>query len=103
MCVGIPMQVLATRPGSAVVVGRGEQRDVSTLLVDPPVPGDWLLVFLDTARESITGERADEVNAALDLLEAALTGAPPGAPGFELPSAVSADQLRSLVAPDSPT
>lgn len=99
MCIGIPMQVIARREGFATVRGRGDTREVSTTLIDEPAEGDWLLVFLDTAREVISAERAAEVSATLDLLQAALGGdalAAGHAPDFDLPSAMSAAQLRAL-------
>ncbi len=99
MCIGLPMQVCARRPGFATVQGRGEQREVSTALVGEPAVGDWLLVFLDGAREAISPERAAEVDATLDLLQAALVGDligdPAGDAAFTLPSATSAEQLRA--------
>jgi len=100
MCIGLPMQVLRTRPGFALVAGRGEQREVDTALIDEPRPGDWLLVFLDAAREAIDADRAAEVNATLDLLQASLAGdwraAGTADPGFTLPSAMSAEALAAL-------
>jgi hydrogenase expression/formation protein HypC len=107
MCMGIPMQVLDVTPGYARVRGRGEVKTVETALIDAPVAGDWLLVFLDSARERISAERAAEVDATLDLVAQAMAGLqglptpadPLGAaapPGFELPSAMSADQLAAL-------
>ncbi|MFO1338542.1 MAG: HypC/HybG/HupF family hydrogenase formation chaperone [Burkholderiaceae bacterium] len=96
MCIGIPMQVSARRPGFATVRGRGEQREVATALVGEPAVGDWLLVFLDGAREAISAARAAEVDATLDLLQAALAGDATGADAsFTLPSAASAEQLRA--------
>ena len=68
MCIGMPMQVLATEPGHAWCEGRGERRRVNTALVEPVEAGDWLLVFLADAREHIDADRAAEVNAALDLV-----------------------------------
>ncbi|MDT7833627.1 HypC/HybG/HupF family hydrogenase formation chaperone [Aquabacterium sp. OR-4] len=99
MCIGMPMQVLATREGFAQVAGRGEQREVNTALVGPVQPGDWLLVFLDTARECIDAARAAEVDATLDLVQAAMAGVAPDPlrePGFSLPSAMTAEQLAAL-------
>lgn len=99
MCIGIPMQVIETRPGQALVRGRGEQRHVDTALVGDCAPGDWLLVFLDAAREALSAERAAEVNATLDLLDAAMAGQDAtarGAAAFDLPSAMSAEQLAAL-------
>lgn len=106
MCIGIPMQVCSPEPGHAWCEGLGERRRVNTALVGEVVPGEWLLVFLDGARERITAERAAEVQAALALLEGALMsglhGVPPSPdlwaadPGFALPSAMSADQVAAL-------
>lgn len=87
MCIGIPMQVIDAEPGLANCSGRGELRRVSTLLVGECVAGDWLLVFLDDARERIDAARAAEVNAALDILQHVLEGGDGGGdPGFILPS-----------------
>ncbi|WP_374589011.1 HypC/HybG/HupF family hydrogenase formation chaperone [Ideonella dechloratans] len=102
MCIGLPMQVLATRPGFATVTGRGDTREVNTALVGERSAGDWVLVFIDGAREVISAERAAEVDATLDLIaqamgDAALLPATPADdPGFELPSAWSAEQLAAL-------
>jgi len=106
MCIGLPMQVLTTRPGFALVAGRGEQREVNTALIDAPLPGDWLLVFLDAAREAINADRAAEVNATLDLVQASLAGDGLAArlqdPGFTLPSAMSAEALAALAGHPQP-
>lgn len=111
MCIGIPMQVLRTRPGHALVLGRGQQREVDTALVGEVAPGDWLLVFLEGARERLSATRAAEVDATLDLIEQAMgLGGPPAGnpasdttdphapadPGFALPSAWSAEDLARL-------
>lgn len=100
MCIGLPLQVLATRPGFATVAGHGPRalpREVGTLLVDPPQPGDWLLVFLDQAREAISAERAAEVGAVLDQLEAVMQGIDlDRADAFHLPSAIDPGVLAEL-------
>lgn len=100
MCIGIPMQVIEVQPGHALVEGRGEVRRVDTALVGKPARGDWLLVFLDGAREALTPERAAEVSATLDLLDAAMAGqhdaAAHATAAFDLPSAMSAEQLAAL-------
>jgi hydrogenase expression/formation protein HypC len=103
MCIGIPMKVSATRAGHACVAGRGEVREVDTALVGEVRPGDWLLVFLDSARERIGAARAAEVDATLDLLQAALQGAPLAEPAFDLPSAMSADRLALLAGRAGPS
>lgn len=97
MCIGIPMQVVSVEPGRARCVGRDEQRLVRTALVGDVQAGDWLLVFLDDARERIDAARAAEVNAALDLVLGALDGAARDATvAFALPSQLSADTLKAM-------
>ena len=97
MCIGIPMQVIEADSRFALCEGRGERRRINTALVGEVVPGDWLLVFLDDARESIDAARAAEVNTALDLVLGAMQGADLAVDiDFALPSQMNADQLRAL-------
>lgn len=97
MCIGIPMQVLTVTPGHALCAGRGETREVRTALVDAVAPGDWVLVFIDSVQDHIDARRASEINATLDLMQAALSGADStSAAAFSLPSALSRDQLLAL-------
>lgn len=114
MCLGLPMQVRSVDAGRAWVEGRGERRRVDLALVGDVAPGDWLLVHLNDARERIDARRAAEVDAALDLVEAAMApcaadGAacsrcgdapawtdPAADPGFTLPSAMDAATLARL-------
>ena len=108
MCMGIPMQVLVSQPGWAEVSGRGETRTVNTRLVGDTAPGQWLLIFLNDAREQITAQRAMEVNATLDLLQAAMLDPDESAFGahaaasFDLPSAMSLEALRELTHAGTP-
>lgn len=97
MCIGIPMQVLRTEPGHAVCAGGGEERRVRTALTGDLVPGEWVLVFLDSAQERISADRAAEVEATLALLVAAQAGLAPDAPvAFALPSQMTPEQLQAL-------
>lgn len=97
MCIGIPMQVIEADGRFALCEGRGERRRINTALVGDVAPGDWLLVFLDDARERIDAARAAEVNAALDLVLGAMQGADLAVDiDFALPSQMNADQLRAL-------
>lgn len=97
MCIGIPMQVIESDGRFALCEGRGERRRINTALVGEVSSGDWLLVFLDDARERIDTDRATEVNAALDLVLGAMQGleAQEDA-GFALPSQMSPEQMRAL-------
>lgn len=101
MCIGLPMQVVAVNPGSAVCRDRhGQKRLIDTALVDTCTVGDWLLIFLDAARERLDAQRAAEIDSTLAMLEAALYGTPPApdsVPGFSLPSAMSTEQLAALL------
>ena len=123
MCLGLPMQVRSIEAGRVWVEGRGERRRVDLALIGEVAPGDWLLVHLNDARERIDARRAAEVDAALDLVEAAMapcaadeagdetgcgTGCgrcgttppawndPAADPGFALPSAMDAATLARL-------
>lgn len=98
MCIGIPMQVQQAGPGHAVCCGRGETRQVNTALVGAVEAGDWLLVFLNDAREKIEACRAHEINTTLDLVLDALGDAQGLAhdPDFTLPSASNAEHIRHL-------
>jgi hydrogenase expression/formation protein HypC len=93
------MQVLAIEDGFAQVHGRGESRRIKTALIGDCAIGDWLLTFIDDAREIISAERALEVNATLDLLQAVMDGdlsTNDTEAGFSLPSAMSAADLQRL-------
>lgn len=97
MCIGIPMQVERLDGARAWAVGRGARRCVDTALVAPVAVGDWLLVFLDSARECIDAQRAAEIDAALNLLDDAMAGRRiSGATAFALPSAMSAADVAAL-------
>jgi hydrogenase assembly chaperone HypC/HupF len=54
--------------------GRNGRRRINTMLIDAVQPGDWLLTFLDSAREAIDAERAIMINSALDGLERVAAG-----------------------------
>lgn len=96
------MQVLMTEPGHALCQGRGELRRVRTALVGTLNTGDWVLVFLDSAQERLSPQRAAEIDATLDLVLQAADGGPPEAAPFELPSALSRDQLLALAGQPAP-
>jgi hydrogenase expression/formation protein HypC len=95
------MQVIDAELGFAQCRDRnGEERRIDLSLVGPCAVGDWLLIFLDAARERLDAQRASEIDSTLRLLEEALFGTAPqpdSAPGFSLPSAMSAGQLAALL------
>ena len=105
MCIGLPLRVTDTWPGGATVAGRGRCETIDTRLVGPVAVGDWLLVFQGAAREHLSPQRAAEITATLDLLEAALAGDGAGAAaeaGFLLPSQMDARSLAALTGDPAP-
>ncbi len=76
MCLGIPMQVLRTEGLRAWCEYKGETRAVDLSLVGPVEPGTWLMTFLDAAREVIDEATARKSLAALEAVEAVMSGLP---------------------------
>jgi len=74
MCLGIPMQVVAIEGVFAVCDSRNGRSRINTMLLDDVLPGQWLLTFLDTARETIDAERAKMIDSALDALSVVANG-----------------------------
>ncbi|MFZ2727186.1 MAG: HypC/HybG/HupF family hydrogenase formation chaperone [Methylococcaceae bacterium] len=74
MCLGIPMQVIAFNGDYAVCERDDEQFLIDTQLVGKPQIGNWVLTFLNTAREIINAEQALLINNALQALNLTLQG-----------------------------
>jgi hydrogenase assembly chaperone HypC/HupF len=68
------MQVIELDGVFAWCDSRNGRSRINTMLVGDVVPGQWLLTFLDAARETIDEERAMLINAALDGLQLAASG-----------------------------
>lgn len=76
MCLGIPMQVLEVCETYAVCRGRNGCQNINIMLVGEVAIGQWLITFLNTAREIISAEQAAQINSALDGLQALVEGNP---------------------------
>jgi hydrogenase expression/formation protein HypC len=74
MCIGIPMRVVEAHSHFAICESGDRQKRVNTLFVDEVEPGQWLLVFLDSAREILTEEQAIQLNNALLAVDQAING-----------------------------
>jgi hydrogenase expression/formation protein HypC len=74
MCLGLPMRVVEAGECYALCERRGERRRLDMRLLGPQPPGTWVLAWLDSAREVLDAQRAAEIDAALDALEAVLRG-----------------------------
>ena len=74
MCIGIPMQIVEQHDESARCSYRGQESLVDMMLVGPQPIGTWLLVFLDTAREVISEQKARQIADALEAMRLAMQG-----------------------------
>ena len=74
MCIGIPMQVVEAQSDYAWCEGRGTRERLDMMLVGPQPPGAWVLAFQGSACRTMGAQEAEQTNAALDALEAALRG-----------------------------
>jgi hydrogenase expression/formation protein HypC len=74
MCIGVPMQVIEPRGESALCIYRDQESLIDMMLVGPQPIGTWLLVFLDTAREVLSEQKARQIADALEALHLAMQG-----------------------------
>ncbi len=65
MCLGIPVKVVEVDGQSAVVEVGGARRDVSLLLLDGVVPGDWVILHAGFAIQKMNEEEAEKTLALL--------------------------------------
>ena len=68
------MQVVEIEGVFAWCQGRNSRSRINTMLLSDVTPGQWILTFLDTAREAIDAERAALINSALDALTVVANG-----------------------------
>jgi hydrogenase expression/formation protein HypC len=68
MCIGLPMQVIGLQGDAALCRYRGGDTLVDLLLVGAQPVGTWVLVFLDTAREVLSEEKARQIADALEAM-----------------------------------
>ncbi|MCB1791736.1 MAG: HypC/HybG/HupF family hydrogenase formation chaperone [Gammaproteobacteria bacterium] len=74
MCIGIPMQVVAVDGFTATCVDGAQRSVVDTTLVGAPQPGDWLLVFLGSAREILDESTARTMRDAVAAVASVMAG-----------------------------
>ena len=75
MCLGIPVRIVECGEHFARCTGRHGEVRIDLSLVGRQAEGTWLLSFLEAGREVIDAERAAAINAAIDALDAAQSGA----------------------------
>lgn len=78
MCVGTPMRLTGVDGIVGHALHQGAPRLVDLSLVPDARPGDWVLEFLGTARETLPEAEARLILRALDGLAAVMAGGTPG-------------------------
>ncbi len=74
MCLGVPMLVQSCEGNVAVCRTDNQYETVDLSLLGPQEQGTWVLVFLGTAREVLTEQRAEQVRQALLAVKAVMNG-----------------------------
>lgn len=74
MCLGLPMQLTAKDGNKGRALYQGGPENVDLSLTPEAAPGDFLLVFLGTAREVVSEAFAREVEAAHAALLSVMNG-----------------------------
>jgi hydrogenase expression/formation protein HypC len=75
MCLGFPMEVLSGDDAQAMCARKGETTAVSMMLVGAQPPGTRVLVHLGSAVRVLEEAEALAIDAALEGLSAAMSGA----------------------------
>ena len=70
MCIGAPVQIIESREFTARCRGRNGEEEVNMMLIGPQPVGTWVVNFLGSAREVLTPEEAERINASMDELAA---------------------------------
>lgn len=68
------MRIIALEPGGALCAGRGQQQRVDFALIGEEAVGAWVLVHRGVALRRMSPEDAAQTLAALDALDAVLSG-----------------------------
>ncbi|MBS9781273.1 MAG: HypC/HybG/HupF family hydrogenase formation chaperone [Gammaproteobacteria bacterium] len=102
MCIGMPMQVQTIETGFAWVRNpeNNELIRVETALLDKLHCDDWVLVFLNSAREILTTERANEILQTQQLIAQAMNGnydKDNAEVDYTLPSQMDTDTLNKML------
>ena len=71
MCLGIPVRVMEVDGPSAVVDVGGARREISLLLLDDVIAGDWVILHAGFAIQKLDEEEAEKTLALLRELPGA--------------------------------
>ena len=89
MCIGIPMQIVSYQGSYAVCSPYKDEdgsnyRHINMQLVGELPIGTWVLTFLDSAREMLSAEAAEQIHKALQALELVMQGEKQGTHQLEV-------------------
>lgn len=68
------MKIIEQREFTALCRGSNGERVVETLLIGPQPEGTWILNFMGTAREVLSEQQAEQIAAALALVDDLMQG-----------------------------
>ncbi len=74
MCIGIPMKIVEVEGDYAWCEGMGERKLIDTLLVGKQDVGTWVLVFMDSAREVLEPQQAQQITQAVQAVNLVMQG-----------------------------
>ena len=60
MCLGIPVKILETSDGAAVVEVGGVRREISVMIIDDVSVGEWVIIHAGFAIEKLSEEEAEQ-------------------------------------------
>jgi hydrogenase expression/formation protein HypC len=59
MCLGVPAKILSLRGDAAIIELGGVQREISVVLLEEVLAGDWVIVHAGFAIERLSEEEAE--------------------------------------------
>ena len=74
MCIGVPMRIVSSAGETALCEGRGQRQQLDLMLLGAVPAGTWVLAFRGAALRVLAPKEAQEINGALDALDAVLAG-----------------------------
>jgi len=74
MCLGVPAQVIEVGAGMAICRSLNGDEPINMMMTGDQPVGTWVLTHLGWAREVISAEDAEQINRALQGLNALMNG-----------------------------
>ena len=74
MCIGVPMRIVSSAGETALCESRGQRQQLDLMLLGEVPAGTWVLAFRGAALRALTPGEAQDINGALNALDAILAG-----------------------------